>query len=67
MVAFNIQVEGKFMDGRTAVADINQDGQLDVIVTYNDHFSSDARIYVYTMFNGVPTLLAKTQFLEFQR
>ncbi|MEP7195476.1 MAG: VCBS repeat-containing protein, partial [Saprospiraceae bacterium] len=58
MIPYNVRVDKKLLDGRTAVADINKDGQLDVIVSHSD-FDVNSRIYVYTMSNGIPTLLAK--------
>ncbi|MBK9716899.1 MAG: VCBS repeat-containing protein [Saprospiraceae bacterium] len=56
MNPFNIQVEGKYLDGKTAVADINMDGQLDVIVSYGDN-DINSRLYVYTLEKGLPKLI----------
>ncbi len=58
MTAINIQVDGKFLDGKTAVADIDLDGHLDVIVSYGDNDTA-SRIYVYTLDKGLPKLIAK--------
>ncbi len=60
MTANNIQVDGKYLDGKTAVADIDLDRQLDVIVTYGD-FDTASRIYVYTLDKGVSKLIAKNK------
>ncbi len=57
IIALNIQVNGQFLDGRTSVADINQDGQLDVIVIYPDELAFQI-LYVFTLVNNIPTLLA---------
>jgi hypothetical protein len=58
MIPINFQVEGKYLDGKTAVADINRDGRLDVIVAYCD-YDTASRLYIYTLDKGVPKLLAK--------
>ena len=53
----NIQVNGQYLDGRTSVADINKDGQLDVIVAHSNEFGSHI-LYVYSIINNILTLLA---------
>jgi hypothetical protein len=58
MIPINFQVEGKYLDGKTAVADINRDGRLDVIVAHCD-YDTASRLYIYTLDKGVPKLLAK--------
>lgn len=58
MTPVNILVDGKYLDGKTAIADINLDGRLDVIVSYGD-FNLNSRLYTYSLFNGIPTLLTK--------
>ncbi|MFN8279881.1 MAG: FG-GAP-like repeat-containing protein [Saprospiraceae bacterium] len=57
MTAMNILVNGQYLDGRTAVADINLDGQLDVIVAHSDEFGAHL-LYVYTLLGNVPTLVS---------
>jgi len=59
MVPINIEVDNKFRDGLTSVADINLDGKLEVIVT-SPGLGNDALVYVYSLKNGVSTLLAKS-------
>lgn len=60
MTPHTIQVDGKFRDGFTAIADINQDGTLDVIVNSEPwNLKNEPRLYVYTLAGGTPTLLAK--------
>ena len=54
----NISVNNQYLDGRTAIADINQDGQLDVIVSYCGN-SNPSILYSYTMVKGIPNLLTK--------
>jgi hypothetical protein len=58
MTANNILVDDKYLDGKTAVADIDMDRQLDVIVSYGN-FDTASRIYVYTLDKGVSKLIAK--------
>jgi gliding motility-associated-like protein len=59
MTPMNIMVDGIYRDGLTSLADINQDGQLDVIVsTYGSN--ATARLYAYTIDGGTPQLLSQT-------
>ncbi|MBK8954663.1 MAG: T9SS type A sorting domain-containing protein [Saprospiraceae bacterium] len=58
MIPINIKIDGSFFDGKTAVADINRDGKLDVIVTYGNR-DTKSKIYSYTLNNDVPILLAQ--------
>ncbi|MBK6701341.1 MAG: VCBS repeat-containing protein [Saprospiraceae bacterium] len=62
MTSLNIQVNGRYLDGKTALADINNDGQLDVIVSYAD-FNTNSRLYVYTLVNNMPTLLTENSII----
>jgi gliding motility-associated-like protein len=55
----NIMVDGEYRDGLTSLADINQDGQLDVIVsTYGDN--SNGRLYAYNLDGSTPHLLSQS-------
>jgi len=58
MVARNIQVDNKFIDGYTAVADINSDGILDVVVTTSG-ISNEGLLYAFTLSGAVPKLISK--------
>ena len=58
MTAMNIQVDGVYRDGWTSVADINNDGQLDVVVTSPGIFPQGL-IYSYYIKSGVALLLGK--------
>jgi len=59
MTPYNITIDGSLRDGFTSIADINQDGQLDVIVsTYGNN--SNAKLYAYSLNNNITQLLAKT-------
>ncbi len=60
MVATNIMVDNKYLDGYTSIVDINNDGQLDVIVIGFEGNGDFATLYVYTLKGGVSTLIAKT-------
>lgn len=53
----NLQVNGQYLDGRTCVADMNQDGQIDVVVAHSDEFGAHI-LYVYSLINNIPSLLA---------
>jgi len=57
MIPYNIRVNNQLLDGQTVVADINADGQLDVIVASPGNDTS-ALLYAYTLRNRVPRLLA---------
>jgi len=59
MTPYNINVDGLLRDGLTTIADINQDGQLDVIVTSRGN-DVDARLYSYYLDGTTPTLIART-------
>jgi hypothetical protein len=61
MIPLNIKVDGAYFDGRTAVADINDDGRLDVIVSHGDE-NVEAKLYVYTLNNNIPTLISRYNF-----
>ncbi|NOT38617.1 MAG: hypothetical protein HOP11_14690, partial [Saprospiraceae bacterium] len=58
MTPININVDGQYLDGKTAVADINNDGHLDVVVAHNGNFASSV-LYSYTISNNVPVLITK--------
>ncbi|MBK7357973.1 MAG: VCBS repeat-containing protein [Saprospiraceae bacterium] len=58
MTPINIKVDNGYFDGKTGVADINGDGQLDVIVAYGD-IDVKSKLYAYTLNNGVPALIAQ--------
>ncbi len=58
MTPINIQVDNGYFDGITAVADINGDGKLDVIVSYSDR-DVKSKLYAYNLTNGIPTLIAQ--------
>jgi hypothetical protein len=58
MTPHNIQVDNTYRDGLTTISDINLDGKLDIIVT-SPGLTNRALVYVYTLRNGTPTLLAK--------
>ncbi len=58
MLAHNIQVDNRYRDGHTIVADINLDGLLDVVVT-SPGVTNEAILYAYTLINGSPRLISK--------
>jgi hypothetical protein len=58
LLPINIKVNNEFKDGVTTISDINLDGRLDVIVTTPGP-SNVGLIYVYTLSNGSPKLIAK--------
>lgn len=58
MTAYNMQIDNKLIDGYTAVADINLDGILDVVVT-TAGVGGEAVIYAYTLPGRIPRLIAK--------
>ncbi|MGB5031482.1 MAG: VCBS repeat-containing protein, partial [Saprospiraceae bacterium] len=57
MVAHNILVDNELRDGFASIADINNDGRLDIIVASSG--LNDAKLYCYTINNGITSLLAK--------
>ncbi|MBK9631605.1 MAG: gliding motility-associated C-terminal domain-containing protein [Saprospiraceae bacterium] len=57
IIPYNIHINNQQFDGQTVVADINLDGQLDVIVASPGDDTS-ALLYVYTLKNRIPRLLA---------
>ncbi|MBK9631382.1 MAG: gliding motility-associated C-terminal domain-containing protein [Saprospiraceae bacterium] len=59
MIPNNIKINSTTHDGVTSVADINLDGQLDVIVYSRITFNSFI-LYVYTLFGNTPVLLASS-------
>ncbi|MDD3877619.1 MAG: PKD domain-containing protein [Bacteroidales bacterium] len=59
MTPYNLTVDGLFRDGLTTISDINQDGQLDVIVASRGN-DLDARLYCYYLNGTTPVLLAST-------
>jgi gliding motility-associated-like protein len=59
MTPLNIQVDGLLRDGYTSMADINQDGILDIVVASKGD-QNTARLYAYFINNNVPQLIAKT-------
>ncbi|MBK8297892.1 MAG: gliding motility-associated C-terminal domain-containing protein [Saprospiraceae bacterium] len=61
MIANNIKINNEFRDGYTAVADINSDGKLDIVVEAMA-LSNNVLLYAYTLSNGIPQLLAKVSF-----
>ena len=58
MTPTNIQINGVNRDGFTSVADINNDGQLDVVVTSPGKYPKGV-IYAYHIKNGAAQILAK--------
>ena len=54
ITAIDIRVNSRFIDGETSIADINQDGKLDVIVTGEDN---DYFIYAYTLEGETSSLI----------
>lgn len=57
MNPINVRLNNRFLDGITAVSDINADGRLDVIVTYGAR-ENNSILYAYTLDNGIPKILA---------
>ncbi|MGB5024112.1 MAG: VCBS repeat-containing protein, partial [Saprospiraceae bacterium] len=58
MIPNNLLLDNEFRDGFTSVADINLDGKLDIIVASPG--INNAKLYAYSMNNGLPVLLAKS-------
>ncbi|HRO09871.1 MAG TPA: VCBS repeat-containing protein, partial [Saprospiraceae bacterium] len=58
MIAYNFDINGKYYDGYASLADVNNDGRLDVIV--NPQFQNEMGIYIYTFINDSFHLLSKT-------
>jgi len=61
MIPFNIQIKGVYRDGFTSVADIDQDGKLDVVVV-SPIINSESLVYCYNVKNMAPQLLALADF-----
>ncbi|MCC6752851.1 MAG: T9SS type A sorting domain-containing protein [Saprospiraceae bacterium] len=59
MIPINIKVDNKYLDGITAIADINGDSRLEVIVSYSDRYITQSRLYAYNLSNDVPILIAQ--------
>lgn len=57
MTPMNISVDGLLRDGFTSIADINQDGKLDVIVSSEGAFPN-GKLYVYDVQMGTTNLIA---------
>lgn len=60
MTPLNIMVDNDLRDGLTAVADINNDGILDVIVSSVK--KAEVVLYTYSILNSQPALIAKKTF-----
>lgn len=58
MIPINIKVNNEYKDGTTTISDVNSDGQLDIIVT-TPGVGGSVLIYVYTLINDLPRLIAK--------
>ncbi|HRO09548.1 MAG TPA: hypothetical protein PK047_11820, partial [Saprospiraceae bacterium] len=58
MQAYYFDINGKYYDGYASVADVNNDGRLDVIV--NPRFQNEMGMYIYTFINDSLHLLSKT-------
>ncbi|MBK8243534.1 MAG: gliding motility-associated C-terminal domain-containing protein [Saprospiraceae bacterium] len=58
MIAMNIKINNELRDGTTTISDINLDGRLDVVVT-SPGVSNEGLVYVYTLSNSIPKLIAK--------
>ncbi len=58
MIPYNFRLNGRLIDGMTSMADINLDGRMDVVVTSDGDFPN-AKIYVYSLIENVPTLIAQ--------
>jgi gliding motility-associated-like protein len=59
MNPINMQINGAYLDGYTSMADINLDGNLDVVVSTRGD-QNTARLYVYQVLSGIPQLIAQT-------
>ena len=57
MTPNNVNINGKYLDGLTAFADLNNDGINEIIISSNAS-QSISGLYVYTFRNGVYTLLS---------
>ncbi|MEP7196976.1 MAG: VCBS repeat-containing protein, partial [Saprospiraceae bacterium] len=60
MTPYNVMINGRYRDGYTSIADINEDGRLDVVVT-SPGINNEALVYTYTMISGNPILIASAQ------
>ncbi|MBK8370122.1 MAG: gliding motility-associated C-terminal domain-containing protein [Saprospiraceae bacterium] len=59
MTAYNLTVDNNERDGYTSIGDINLDNKLDVIIS-SQGLGNNSRLYVYSLQNDVPVLIAKT-------
>lgn len=60
MTPYNVMMNGKYRDGFAAIADINLDGKLDVVVTCPG-INNEALVYVYSFNMGNPVVIASAQ------
>ncbi len=58
MIPINFKVDGYYRDGKTAIADINKDDYLDVIVSFSA-IDNRSKLYAYSIINGAPILIAE--------
>lgn len=58
IIPYNINVNNRYRDGKTMMADINHDGILDIVVISSRYYY-DGLLYAYSFDTGVPVLLAK--------
>ncbi len=58
IAAYNITVDAALRDGYTGIADINLDGQLDVVVA-SAGTATTSRLYAYNLVGTTPTIIAQ--------